>query len=406
MLFYRSPHENPQPRLVTDHPAPVPPRIFLIAEVFPPAVGGSGRWAWELYRRLDPAPTCVAAGECENSSRFDAQTSLRIERVPLAFGSWGVASPGGLSGYARVLRRLDRLSAGSGALQIHCGKSLPEGALGWALGRRHGWPYVVYVHGEELNVAASSRELRWLTGRVLRGARLVIANSENTKATLERGWAEGTRIRVLTPGVDTGTFVPALPSPEARRSLGWADRPVLLTVGRLQRRKGHDTVIRALPAVRRDLPDVLYVVLGNGAERDRLERLAQELGVEAHVQFRGEPADEEIVRCYQQCDLFVLANREVDGDFEGFGMVLVEAQACGRPVVAGRSGGTPETLVEGSTGELVTGGDECEVAEVVVRLLGDRSRLEAMGARARVWAVERFDWEALAARAAAMFRGL
>ena len=382
------------------------PKCLLVAEVFPPAVGGSGRWAWELYRRFDLASVRVAAGECAGSAQFDAQTPARIARVRLAFGSWGVASPRQLAGYARVLRRLERFSAEAGVQQVHCGKSLPEGALGWALGRRHGWPYVVYVHGEELNVATSSRELRWLTRRVLSGAHLVIANSENTRATLGRGWVDPARVSVLTPGVDTRTFVPAPRSVEARRLLGWGDRPVVLTVGRLQLRKGHDTVIRALPTIRRVLPDVLYVVVGDGAERDRLERLARELGVGAHVQFRGEPADEEIVRCYQQCDLFVLANREVDGDFEGFGMVLVEAQACGRPVVAGRSGGTRETLVEGSTGVLVSGDDDREVAEVVEGLLKDRARLDAMGARARAWAVERFDWGALAARAAEMFRSL
>src|SRR5205814_1805956 len=103
-------------------------------------------------------------------------------------------------------------------------------------------------------------------------------------------------------------------------------------------------------------------------------------------------------RCYQQCDLFVLPNREVNGDFEGFGMVLVEAQACGKPVIAGDSGGTRETMRPGETGLLVN----CEgpelLANEVSELLLDRARREQMGSAARCWAEEQFDWQRLAAR--------
>ena len=138
-----------------------------------------------------------------------------------------------------------------------------------------------------------------------------------------------------------------------RARLGWGERRVVLTVGRLQKRKGHDMMIRALPAIRRAVPDVLYAIVGDGEERAALEQLAEQEGVRQSVQFLGEVDDETLVRCYQQCDLFALPNRQVGGDIEGFGMVLLEAQACGRPVLAGASGGTAETMRVPETGRVV-----------------------------------------------------
>jgi phosphatidylinositol alpha-1,6-mannosyltransferase len=170
---------------------------------------------------------------------------------------------------------------------------------------------------------------------------------------------------------------------------------VVLTVGRLQERKGHDVFIRALPQVRQAIPDILYVIVGDGAERQRLEALVDEHGVRPQVQFRGEPVDEELIRCYQQCDLFVLPNREVGGDFEGFGMVLVEAQACGKPVIAGASGGTRETMRVPETGLIIPCEEPIILANTVIALLTDPSILAAMGTAARDWASSQFDWQSL-----------
>ena len=123
-----------------------------------------------------------------------------------------------------------------------------------------------------------------------------------------------------------------------RARLEWTGRRVVLTVGALQKRKGQDMMIRALPAIRQRCPDVLYAIVGEGWERPYLESLVAELSVADLVQFRATPADDELIECYQQCDLFALPNRQVGWDFEGFGIVLLEAQACGKPVVTGQSG--------------------------------------------------------------------
>jgi phosphatidyl-myo-inositol dimannoside synthase len=224
--------------------------------------------------------------------------------------------------------------------RLHCARCLPEGLMARVLRARSGIPYVCYVHGEEVNYATASRELRYLAQRVLHGADFVIANSRNTARLLQEEWGvPAERIRLLYPGVDTGRFVPAPRNPEVRSQLSWGDRPVVLTVGRLQKRKGHDQMIHALARARSTVPNLLYAIVGDGEERPALQALVEQEGLGRHVQFLGELDDRGLITCYQQCDLFVLPNRQVGKDIEGFGMVLLEAQACGKPVMAGDSGG-------------------------------------------------------------------
>ena len=232
----------------------------------------------------------------------------------------------------------------------------------------------------------------------------LIANSENTAGLLTDCWqVPRSQISVLHPGVDTTRFVPAPRDEAVRKELGWDARTVILTVGRLQKRKGHDMTIRALPEIRQAVPDVLYAIVGNGEERNSLEELVEETQTAEHVQFPGEVSDEDMIRCYQQCDLFALPNRQVGRDIEGFGMVLLEAQACGRPVLAGASGGTRETMRPGETGIVTPCESPEQVAEAITRQLLDPFQLEQMAKAARPWAVENFDWSSLSRQAATLF---
>jgi phosphatidylinositol alpha-1,6-mannosyltransferase len=406
-------------------------KTLLLSEIFPPQTGGSGRWFWEVYRRLPRGQYVIAAGEHPQQAEFDATHDLRVLRLPLRMDQWGIRSRSGLAGYWRAVRRLAGIVRREGIQRMHCGRCLPEGVMALALRFWKRIPYACYVHGEDVGTAGNSREHAFLVRRVLRHAELLIANSHNTARLLQQLWrVPGGRITVLHPGVDVTRFVPAARNADVRRDLGWGQRPVVLSVGRLQRRKGQDRMIQALIPIRRSIPDVLYVVIGDGEERSRLEQLVEELHLQDHVQFRGEESDERLVQCYQQCDVFALPNREISGDIEGFGIVLLEAQACGKPVLAGDSGGTAETMrTEGEKGR---GGDpekrrrgegekgspneatgvivNCQspepLAEAVIDLLGDPQRREAMGRAGRVWVEERFSWEMLSRQADKLFSGV
>ena len=378
--------------------------ILVLAQVFPPRRGGSGRWLWDLYRRLPGFDVHVVTATTPDGAAFDRTADLAISRIPLDFSSWGVWDWRGGPQYGAALLRLRRIVAEQRPDVIHCGKCLPEGLLASSIRRWTGIPFFTFVHGEELTLAASSRELRRLTRKVLRTAACVIANSHHTRTLLIDRWqVPSEQIVVMHPGVDTAHFVPAARSLEARRNLEWGSRQVILTVGALQKRKGQDMLIRALPAVRQRCPDVLYSIAGEGWERPSLENLVAECDVADHVQFRGMPGDAELVACYQQCDLFALPNRQVGWDFEGFGIVLLEAQACGKPVIAGRSGGTAETIDPSSTGEIVDCDAPDLLAGLAADLLQDDARRDRMGTLARQWVVEHFAWDVLSRQAADLF---
>jgi phosphatidylinositol alpha-1,6-mannosyltransferase len=386
---------------------------LLITETFPPKTGGSGRWFWEVYRRQPVGQNLIAAGLDPQQEMFDKTHDLRVMRMALSFKDLGMFSFAGMKGYWNALRTLMTVVRDQNIDQIHAGRCLPEGWLAWLLKQRHGTPYICYVHGEEVKLPVegeshgvmSSRQLRFITRNVMNEASFLVANSRNTERILLDEWdIPAERIRLLYPGADCNRFRPAPHDPVVRQALGWGERPVVLTVGRLQSRKGHDQLIAALAHIRRRVPDVLYAIVGAGAERSRLERLVADLKLPDSVCFHGELDDESMLACYQQCDLFALPNRQIGSDIEGFGMVLVEAQACGKPVIAGASGGTAETMQIPETGRVVNCDSPDALGELVATLLLDTPLRTRMGIAARNWAATHFDWEALSRQAAALFR--
>lgn len=381
-------------------------RTLLITDVFPPRTGGSGRWFHELYGRMPGSDYLIAAGESPNQKEHDDANPMNLRRLPLAIRNRGIRGIRSLREYLRPFRILLALVRSEQIGMVHCARCLPEGILGLGLRLFAGVPYACYAMGEELNSASLSREQTIWARIVLSRSKYVIACSINTAKILTESWnVSEDRICILHPGVDTSKFVPSPRDSTVRSELGWGDRPVILTVGRLQKRKGHDMMIAALVQIRRAHPEVLYAIVGDGEERSALARLVDREGLSDHVHFLGEVGDDQMIRCYQQCDLFALPNREVNRDIEGFGMVLVEAQACGKPVVAGASGGTAETMRQGTTGYVVPCDHPEMLADLVSALLADTNQLAIMGGAARSWALAEFDWSSLATQAQAMFRG-
>lgn len=383
-------------------------KTLLLTEIFPPTVGGSGRLFWEVYSRLPPEQYLIAAADVPGAAEFDRTHRHTVFRLPMQLGDRGLRNWASLRYYLRTVWRVKRLVREHGIRMLHCGRNLPEGFVGYMVHKLCGVSYLFVSHGEDIGVTKTSREMTWMTRRVMRRAIGAVANSFNTRRMLLEEWGyPESKIHVIQPGVDATKFTPAPPDERLRAEMGWAGRSVLLTVGRLQKRKGHDMVIRALPAVRAKHPNVLYAIVGKGEEETSLRTLAAEVGVADAVQFLGGLDDAQMTKCYQQCDLFVLANRTIGvGDIEGFGMVLLEAQACGKGVVAGDSGGTGETMSVPTTGRIVNCDGPEKLAGVLTELLRDPAELAAMGRRGRAWVEERFDWPQVATRAAEVFERL
>ncbi|QHJ11282.1 GDP-mannose-dependent alpha-(1-6)-phosphatidylinositol monomannoside mannosyltransferase [Paraglaciecola mesophila] len=371
-------------------------KTLLLSEIFPPVKGGSGRWFWEVYTRIAQDNVVVAAGQDAKSDEVDATSPLKTYRLPLSSWSWGLKSLTGLKYYFRVLRNVIKVAKQNDIQVIHCGRCLPEGFIGFMISKIKGIPYICYVHGEDVETAATSRELSWIVNKALSGATRLIANSQNTADILLNNWhTEPAKTMVFNPGVDASLFIPAPFSQEVKSRLGWEDKKVILTVGRLQERKGHDKLIEALPDIITRVPNALYAIIGDGERKAALHALVQDLKLEAHVVFMSELDDEQMIQCYQQCDLFVLPNRTVGSDIEGFGMVLVEAQACERPVIAGDSGGTAETMIVGETGFIVDCTQPRALASKICDLLENDELRERMGKAGRKHVQQTLDWPVL-----------
>jgi phosphatidylinositol alpha-1,6-mannosyltransferase len=376
-------------------------KVLLLSEIFPPTHGGSGRWFSEIYGRFPKQSVAFLVGANDGADTFDSRSPHQIHRYNLSSGEWGLRSLTGLKFYLRTWFKLKATAKDEGIQQVHCGRVLPEGVAALMLKVSSGIPYSCYVHGEDVETALTSRELTWLTRQVMKHAEQVICNSENSFRILRDKWNLSLeKMVVMTPGVDVDHFCP---DPTTRKPEGWERRINILTVGRLQRRKGQDMMIRALPELAKVFPNINYAIIGGGRERPALEHLADELGVSAYVQFLGEVDDARMTDCYRHCDLFALPNRRVGNDDEGFGMVLLEAQACGRPVLAGASGGTRETLEDGITGTMVDCTVPENIADAVAKMLSNPELLESMGQAGRKHVEDRFSWETLALNARKLF---
>jgi phosphatidylinositol alpha-1,6-mannosyltransferase len=220
--------------------------------------------------------------------------------------------------------------------------------------------------------------------RALAEADAIVAVSRFTREALETtmGVPPG-KIALISNGVDLQRFVPRPRRADLMARYGLAGRRVLLTVGRLYARKGMDRVIESLPTVLRVLPDVRYLLVGDGTYRAELEQLAVACGVREAVVFAGAVPDAELIDHYALADAFIMANREMpDGDTEGFGLVFLEANACAIPVIAGKAGGSVDAVTDLVNGLVVDGDQTAQIAAAILRLFQDdalRERLVQTG---------------------------
>lgn len=319
----------------------------------------------------------------------------------MATKHWGLLDVEGAYHHVRLALAVRKL-APAGAV-VHCARALPEGVAAWLSHSTGGPPYISWSHGEDIASARQSREFTWLITRVCHGAAAHLANSRSTGRMLEGLGVPAARIHVVYPGVDSTRFRPDVDGSEIRARHGAAGQVILLSVGRLQRRKGHDHAIAAIAQLDRSIA-VRYLVVGDGEERARLEALAGQYGVRDRVTFLGEVPADDLPRYYAACDIFLMPNRIDEGDVEGFGIVFLEAAAAGKPSIGGRSGGVPEAVAEGETGMLVSGTDTAETAEAIRSLATSEDRRRSLGARARARVCRDFTWERAASEVATVHR--
>jgi phosphatidyl-myo-inositol dimannoside synthase len=359
---------------------------LLVTNDFPPKIGGIQSYLWELWRRLPPDGITVLTTPFEGADAFDRAQPLRIERT-----SERVLLP-----TRRLARHIDRLAAEVDASLVLLDPAWPLARLGPRLER----PYGIIVHGAEVTVPARVPIARRQLRTALLGARCVIAAGGYPAVEAGRLAGRPLPVTVVAPGVDVDRFVELDVTSRARARARFglpADAPVVVSVSRLVPRKGMDVMIRAAAELRASFPDLEVVIAGTGRDRRRLERLVERS--RAPVRFLGRVDDAELPALYGCADLFVMLcrSRWWGLEQEGFGIVFLEAAACGVAQVAGRSGGSHEAVVHGATGLVVDDPRSVEGAtQAMARLLGDDATREALGVAARRRAEQEFTYEVLA----------
>lgn len=369
-------------------------RLLVLSELFLPTRGGTAVWAAEVYKRLGGREIHIVTAAVLGAQAVDAAHPNTIHRLNLRRVPW--LRPESLAMYARFFFRSLALALTHRFDAIHAFRALPEGLVAWVVARLTFRPVVIYAHGEELTSWGHGGKYQAMRF-ALRHADRVVANSEHTRDTLLGMGVAPVRITVIYPGVDVSVFRPGLDTAGLRERLGIAAGEMLVfSVGRLSRRKGFDQMIRAVAQLRAEGIPVRYVIAGIGEDADYLDGLIAEHNVQAAVHRIGAVSEADLPRWMNACDVFAMPNRNIDGDNEGFGMVFIEAAACGKPSLAGEAGGTGSAVLHEQTGIRVNGTDVTEVAQGLRQLLTQPERMRALGAAGLDRVHARFAWEQVA----------
>jgi phosphatidyl-myo-inositol dimannoside synthase len=359
---------------------------LLVTNDFPPKLGGIQSYLWELWRRLDPASFTVLTTPYDGAEAWDAEQRFRVVRTREKV-LWPTRS---------LARRVDALASDVGANLVVLDPALPVGLIGPRLDR----PYGLVLHGAEITVPGRLPGSRALLGHVLRGASEVIAAGGYPAAEAERAAGRQLPVTQVPPGVDSERFRP-LDVERRAKARALFDLPaegrVVVSLSRLVPRKGMDVLIEAAARLAPERPDLVVAIGGAGRDRARLDRLVARTG--APVRMLGRVPEPDLADLYGCADVYAMLcrNRWAGLEQEGFGIVFLEAAACGVPQVAGDSGGAAEAVADGETGFVVRRpGDPVAVAGALARLLDDDGRRRRLGEAARARAVTRFSYDILA----------
>ncbi|BBX16021.1 alpha-(1-2)-phosphatidylinositol mannosyltransferase [Mycolicibacterium duvalii] len=373
-------------------------RVLLVTNDYPPRPGGIQAYLEALVTHLvatQEHTLTVYAPKWQGAQEYDADAAVGGYQVIRHPTTLMVPEP-------TVALRMRRLIQQHGIDTVWFGAAAPLALLS-PLARAAGAQRVIAsTHGHEVGwsmLPLARNALR----RIGNDTDVVTYISAYTRRRFASAFGPHAALEHVPPGVDADRFAPdevARARLRARYRLG--QRPVVVCVSRLVPRKGQDMLIRALPAIRQRVPDAALVIVGGGPHRTALRRLAYTFGVAEHVTFTdGVPADE-LPAHHAMADVFAMPCRTRGGglDVEGLGIVYLEASATGVPVVAGRSGGAPETVVDGTTGTVVDGWDVGAIAAAVSDLLAEPRRAAAMGAAGRQWVLDNWQWQRQAQRLA------
>ncbi|GAB2705496.1 glycosyltransferase family 4 protein [Nocardia thraciensis] len=367
-------------------------RTLLVTNDFPPRPGGIQSYVHSLALQLPPDELVVYAPRWKGDShlRFDAEQPFQVVRHPTT-----LMLPTPL-----VLRRAAKLLRDERCDAVWFGAAAPLALMSPLLRRAGARRILASTHGHEVGwsmLPAARQSLRAIGDHT----DVVTYVSKYTRRRFASAFGPQAALEYLPPGVDTSVF---RPDPAAREELraryGLGGRPTILCLSRLVPRKGQDMLLIAMREIIERVDGAVLVIAGGGPYEEKLRAFSHSLGLDDHVVFTGRVPASELAAHHTLADVFAMPcrTRGAGLDVEGLGIVYLEASATGVPVVAGDSGGAPETVLEGRTGHVVDGRAHNQIVDAIVGILSDRDAAARMGAAGREWVADQWRWDVLGGR--------
>jgi len=348
--------------------------LLIARDYFPPQIGGISRWLFDVCINLPKEEViCFLSSHiCRNKDiyPFKVYRSRYFSAKSSYFGEMCTLSK---LFYILIKEKIKIIQF----------ETVYVSYLALYLKNFYSCPYIIYAHGNEI---LSLRYSKWSKPfKALRKANKIIANSYYVKSLLKRMGIKDSKIEVIHPGVNCEKFRPNVRCDDLKEKLGLSGKKVILTVGNLVKRKGHDKVIEALPIIIKEFPNIIYLIIGKGRDEEYLKKIVEQKKVSKYVKFLGYVSDEELPKYYNLCDIFIMPSRERldENDVEGFGIVCIEASSCAKPVIAGKSGGMDNAVVDGQTGLLVNPTSSIDIAHALIKLLKNEKYAKFLGQNGR-----------------------
>ena len=383
-------------------------KILIVAHGFPPPIeGGIEVQIYHIARLLHERGNSISVicptvddpnyPSIGNSKSFDKKQSFNVYRVPC-----GLATNAGRPKFSRLfvfacyyIYVILKIRPEN----ILCSIVLPYGPIISVINKFFKLKTSFQVHGSEVNNL--HRRFRPITESIIfsfRNANKIFAMGNNQKNTLKKIGIDSRKIIVILDGTDPTVFKPGLETKFLEKRHNTNGKYIMLTVGHLEKRKGHDNVIKALSRIRETIPDIVYIIVGRGPMEKDLIELVNDLGLNKNVKFIGFVPYPELPFYYNLCDIFIMPSRNDNDDIEGYCLVYVEANSCQKPTIGGDSGGVYDAIIDGQTGLLVNPNDIQDIASKIVYLKNNRNISTQLGIHGRQRVIKELNYEYMAKR--------
>ncbi len=373
-------------------------KTLLITIEFPPETGGIENYTYNLIKRIPNS--IVLAPKIPKSQDFDNVQNFKIIRKNILYHRqhWTLKnrfysnSVGYLITTTALMWHSWRTIKKEKPDIVLCSESVPVGIVLGMLHKVNNTPYIVFAHGKDILFLQNISFVKHLLKKSFKNASKVITNSNYTQNLVMELEVKETNTEIIHPCVDSDFFKP-INVLDLVEEYELSDKKIILSVGRLVERKGNDMVIKSLPEIIEEFPNLVYLIAGDGPSKAHLEELVKKFNLEEHVRFIGYISDSKLPYYYNLCDVFIMPSRTENGDPEGFGMVYVEAGACRKPVIGSKMGGIPDAVIDGKTGILVNPLDMVEISHAIIELLSNEEKAENMAQAGLQRAKEELNWD-------------